>query len=189
MKELEAQLAKKLVEDEADVASYFKLREQLTNLSKDFHSWLIKPQYLVKFLQPGRLVRVKYEEKDFGFGVVAGFKKKAVNKRANPAADADGPDQASSYIVDVLLRVTPETAKSQSPQSLVPAPGNLEGDSSSSASKGIMVVVSIDPTLIQQISSIRIFIPKDIRPLDSRIAVFKNVQVMEFVSGDILLRP
>jgi hypothetical protein len=43
-----------------------------------FYFRLVKPQYLVPFLQPGRLVRVKQADKDFGFGVVINFKKKAV---------------------------------------------------------------------------------------------------------------
>ena len=43
-----------------------------------FFNRLVKPQYLVPFLQPGRLVRVKQGEKDFGLGVIISFKKLTV---------------------------------------------------------------------------------------------------------------
>ena len=42
-----------------EVSSYSRLRDQLTNLGREFHSWLTKPQYIAPFLQPGRLVRIK----------------------------------------------------------------------------------------------------------------------------------
>ncbi len=64
------------VENESDVAAYFRLREQLSLLGEEFHSWLVKPQYIVPFLQPGRLVNIKHGDKDFGYGAVVNFKKK-----------------------------------------------------------------------------------------------------------------
>ena len=76
-KELEQKVASISLEDEKEVMGYYNLREQLSNLSKQFQSWLVKPQYLVPFLQPGRLVSVKHGDKDFDFGVVISFKKKS----------------------------------------------------------------------------------------------------------------
>ena len=40
------------------MASYYKIRQQLDNLSKELLSFIQKPQYLLPFLQPGRLVKV-----------------------------------------------------------------------------------------------------------------------------------
>lgn len=45
------------------------------------------------------------------------------------------------------------------------------------ASSGVMEVVPIDPELIQQISSVKLFIPNDLRSSDNRKAVFKSIQV------------
>jgi len=78
VKDLEVEVSKISIPDEAEVESYFRLREQLSHMAEEFRSWLIKPQYLTPFLQPGRLVRVKQQDKDFGFGVIINFKKKAV---------------------------------------------------------------------------------------------------------------
>lgn len=71
-------------ENEGDVTSYYRLREQLSGLEKDFHSWLVKPQFIVPYLQSGRLVSVKHGDKDFGFGAVVSFKKRHPKEMQNP---------------------------------------------------------------------------------------------------------
>ena len=43
---------------ESQVASYYHIREELTLLGKQFQTYLTKPQYIVPFLQPGRMVKV-----------------------------------------------------------------------------------------------------------------------------------
>ena len=160
-KNLEERVALCKIEDEAEVASYYRLRDQLTNLGAEFHTWLVRPQYLVPFLQPGRLVYVKHGDKDFGYGAIVNWKRKAPKEKDNPMED-------SQYVIDVLLYVTNETAKSQSTFDLMPAKNE--------AKPGIMEVVSIEPNLIQQISSIRIFIPQDIRPKENRKSVYKSIE-------------
>ncbi len=47
MKDLELKVKEMTIKDEEEVASYYRLREQLKILGEEFHSWLIKPQYLV----------------------------------------------------------------------------------------------------------------------------------------------
>lgn len=41
------------------ISSYHDIREQLERLSTEFRSFLTKPEYLLPFLQPGRLVKVR----------------------------------------------------------------------------------------------------------------------------------
>ncbi len=176
VKDLEVKAADTVIDDEAEVTSYYRLREQLTNLGKQFQSWLVRPQYLVPFLQPGRLVSVKHESKDFGIGAVVSFKKKGLKEKENPM------EEDCSYTIDVLLHVSTETSKSQSTLNLMPPP---------TGEKGTMVVVPIHPSLIQQISKIRIFMPKDIRPSDNRKAVLKSIEQVQkrFDSNMPLLDP
>ena len=88
VKELEGQMEAFEIQDESEVMSYYRLREQLSNLSQEFQSWLVKPQYLVPFLQAGRLVRIKHQDKDFGYGTVLSFKKKAIQGK-NPMKEGD----------------------------------------------------------------------------------------------------
>lgn len=75
LNDLETKIKSTVVENEEEVKSYFKLREQLQLLGQEFHSWLVKPQYLIPFAQPGRLVSVKHGDNDFGWGVIVNFKK------------------------------------------------------------------------------------------------------------------
>lgn len=61
MKTAQEEYDKLTIEKEAQVASYYSIREQLDQLGKQFQSYLTKPTYLVPFLQPGRLIRVGYK--------------------------------------------------------------------------------------------------------------------------------
>lgn len=47
-----------VIPKESQLASYYNIRQQLQLLSTQFQSYLTKPEYLVPFLQPGRLVKV-----------------------------------------------------------------------------------------------------------------------------------
>ena len=51
------------IQDESEVMSYYRLREQLSNLSQEFQSWLVKPQYLVPFLQAGNFFKLIFQKK------------------------------------------------------------------------------------------------------------------------------
>ncbi|QQP38558.1 Superkiller viralicidic activity 2like 2like, partial [Caligus rogercresseyi] len=163
-KALEEKLEAVKIVDEEEISSYYCLKEQLKSLSNEFHDWLVKPQYVVPFLQAGRLVSVKHGSKDFGFGAVVNFRKMSGDKKANPAEGG----QNVVYIVDTLLHVTKETSKCKSTYDLEPLPHSEKG--------GEMIVVPIKLELIQKISSVRIFMPKDIRPIENRCAVLKSIQ-------------
>ena len=179
---LEKKVGQFSIENEDEVASYYKLGELISGLSKELTSWLVKPQYLVPFLQPGRLVSVKHGDKDFGWGAVINFKKvtPSVDKSKNPVTAAT-EEPAATYVVDVLLHVTTETSKSTSTAELMPVPVG--------GKKGTMVVVPIESNLINRISSIKLFLPKDLRSPDDRKSVLKKIeQVKTFEERNLLFR-
>merc|ERR1712029_785884 len=163
---LEKKVGQLSIENEDEVASYYKLGELISGLSKEPTSWLVKPQYLVPFLQPGRLVSVRHGDKDFGWGAVINFKKQTptLDKGKNPTAE----EAPTTYVVDVLLHVTTETSKSTSTSELMPVPVGGQ--------KGTMVVVPIESNLINRISSIKLFLPKDLRSPDDRKSVLKKIE-------------
>merc|ERR1711864_10052 len=101
-------------------------------------------------------------------------------KRQRPEGDASLEDD--SYVVDVLPHVTKETAKSRIPSELLAVPPGEKGE---------MVVIPLLLPLVQQISSVRLFIPSDLRPLDNRMAVLKSIQEVKkrFPKGVPLLDP
>ena len=64
------------------------------------------------------------------------------------------------------FQVSEETSKSQNTLSLMPPAKN---------DKGVPIVVPIHPSLIQQISSVKLNMPRDIRSLDHRRIVQKSI--------------
>ena len=58
VKALEKKHAAMTIDREEEIASYHKLRQQLHGLEKEMQRYLQKPQYILPFLQPGRLIKV-----------------------------------------------------------------------------------------------------------------------------------
>ncbi|KMQ86593.1 superkiller viralicidic activity 2-like 2 protein [Lasius niger] len=150
-----------------EISSYHDIREQLDRLSGEFRSFLTQPEYLVPFLQPGRLVRNECET--FDWGIIVNFKKK--NPR-NPVKDK------TIIVIDILLHVSKDSKEG------TPIPCR-EGE------EGEMEVVPVLHNLISQISSLRLYYPKDLRPSDNRKSVLKTIREVKkrFPDGPPLLNP
>lgn len=172
VQEKQQQVDKIKVNEEHSVASYHHIRDQLDSLGKQFRKWISKPEYLVPYLQPGRLVKVQNETDEFDWGIVVNFKKQTNN--------AKNPLKAETVvIIDVLLYVTEESAKKDEPKPC------------KSGQKGNMEVVPVVHKLISQISSLRVYYPNDLRPADNRRSVLKTINEVKkrFPKGPPLLNP
>lgn len=111
------------------------------------------PIHAVPFLQPGRLVHVTDGTQDWGWGAIVNFhKKKNVDKAAAESSD---------YIVDILLNCSTTNTK-------VPTPAQ-DG-------KGAYQVVPVLLSLFNRISSLRIFIPSDLRSAENRNSVGMSIR-------------
>ena len=65
-----------VIPDEQLVAEYYEYRQQLDQMGQDFRDVITHPNYSLPFLQPGRLVKVKYQKLDFGWGVIINYSKR-----------------------------------------------------------------------------------------------------------------
>jgi len=65
-----------VIADEAQIAEYYEIRQQLDQMTADFRQVVTHPTYSLPFLQPGRLVKIKYGKLDFGWGVIVNFQKR-----------------------------------------------------------------------------------------------------------------
>ncbi|KAL5016577.1 hypothetical protein ScPMuIL_006166 [Solemya velum] len=175
LKSTEGEYNKMKIPSEELVASYYKIRQQLENLGKDLIGYIQNPQYLLPFLQPGRLIQVKNKEDDFGWGVVVNIQKKANQSKT---ALEDGP----LYIADVLLYLTRDSARRNVTADIKPCPLNEKGE---------MQVVPVMVHLIQAVSAVRQYIPQDLRSLDNRQSVLKSLQEIQkrFPDGLPVLDP
>ncbi|XP_069483381.1 exosome RNA helicase MTR4 isoform X1 [Ambystoma mexicanum] len=163
------------IPNEESVVTYYKIRQQLAKLSKEIEEYIHKPKYCLPFLQPGRLVKVTHEDEDFGWGVVVNFSKKSNVKQSSGELDP-------LYVVEVLLHCSKESVKNAATEAAKPAKPEEKGE---------MQVVPVLLHLLSSISSVRLYIPKDLRPVDNRQSVLKSIQEVQkrFPDGVPLLDP
>ncbi|CAH1772734.1 unnamed protein product [Owenia fusiformis] len=174
-KKLEEDYSKTTVANEDQVKAYYRIRQQLTHLAKELQEFIHKPQYLLPFLQPGRLVQVVNGEMEFGWCVVVNFQKKA-NQSKNPQASEP------VYVAEVLAYLDKEVANSGVSSDIKPC---AKGE------KGEMQVIPVMTHLITSISAVRLYVPQDLRPPDNRQSVYKSIQEVckRFPNGLPLLDP
>uniref|UniRef100_A0A8B9G181 RNA helicase n=1 Tax=Amazona collaria TaxID=241587 RepID=A0A8B9G181_9PSIT len=118
---LEKQYNKILIPNEENVVIYYKIRQQLAKMSKEIEQYVHKPKYCLPFLQPGRLVKVKSEDDNVGWGVVVNFSKKS-NAKPN-CAELD-----SLYVVEVLLYCSKDSLKNSTTESAKPISLDEKGE-------------------------------------------------------------
>ncbi|KAF3701915.1 Superkiller viralicidic activity 2-like 2 [Channa argus] len=174
IKKLEEQYHALEIPNEESVVTYFKIRQQLAKLGKEIQEFIHKPKYCLPFLQPGRLVKVKNEDSDFGWGVVVNFSKKTNVKTST--------ESEPLYVVEALLHCTKESVKDAATEAAKPAAAGENGE---------MQVVPVMLHLLTAISSVRLLIPRDLRPYDNRQLMLKSIQEVQkrFPDGIPLLDP
>ncbi|KAG8519796.1 Exosome RNA helicase MTR4, partial [Galemys pyrenaicus] len=206
VKNSEQQYNKIVIPNEESVIIYYKIRQQLSKLGKEIEEYIHKPKYCLPFLQPGRLVKVKNEGDDFGWGVVVNFSKKSNVKPNSGELDP-------LYVVEVLLRCSKESLKNSATEAAKPAKPDEKGEMQVNILFFIFrflifcelfvitrfpkcgnkhtVVVPVLVHLLSAISSVRLYIPKDLRPVDNRQSVLKSIQEVQkrFPDGVPLLDP
>ena len=171
------------IEDEGLIREYYDLRMQLAIYTKDMRDVINHPNYCLPFMQPGRLVRIKHIDHDFGWGAVVNF----TPRKAGRDQKAEDITPQQSYIIDVLLQVA-ETSSNGTrthqdlPQGVRPA---LDGERSK------MEVVPILLSCIESIGHVRIFLPADLKSADQRNTARKSIDEVKrrFPDGIAVLDP
>lgn len=173
------------IEDEAVIAEYYKVRQQLEKHANDMRSFINHPSHCLPFLQPGRLVRVKHDNFDFGWGCVVNYQKR-LDKGRNAEKDGGDIPPQQQYIVDVLLYCGSGSSVAKN------ADGSTSGIRPAAPDeKGEMLVVPVLLSTLDGISHIRIFLPKDLKPAEQRHNVYKSILEIKkrFPDGIALLDP
>ena len=171
------------IADEATIKEYYDLRQQITSYTKDMRDVINHPNYCLQFMQPGRVVHIKYLDNDFGWGAVVKF----TARRPAKGQTADDYPPQQSYILDVLLNISDSSSvgtqtNTDLPQGIRPP---TEGE------KGRMEVVPVLLSCIEAIGHVRIFLPKDLIPADQRNTVRKSLEEVKrrFPDGIAILDP
>ncbi|PVI07872.1 antiviral helicase [Periconia macrospinosa] len=180
LQDLENERAQMVITDETSIKEYYQLRQQLDNHTKDMRDVIMHPNYCLQFLQPGRLIKVKYKDYDFGWGAVVEFKVRKANKGDNIPAQ-------ESYLVEALLLVAsdvthvPHSNGDLPPGVRPPPPGD----------KGKMETVPIVLNCIESIGHLRVFLPNRVDTTESKAKVRKALDEVKkrFPDGIAILDP
>jgi ATP-dependent RNA helicase DOB1 len=108
------------IDCEGQIASYYNIRQQLDKLGVQFRNYITKPNYLIPFLQPGRLVKIKIDETEYDWGAVVNFKKVSENIPGRKGARANPATTSTKVQVDLLLHVISEDASGD--KEIIPKP-------------------------------------------------------------------
>ncbi|KAI0071672.1 antiviral helicase [Panus rudis PR-1116 ss-1] len=178
-----------VIPDEPLVAEYYEYRQQLDQMAQDFKEVITHPNYSLPFLQPGRLVKVKYQKLDFGWGVVINYQKRLPPKN-RPIPQVEELPPHEQYVVDVLLYCSSNSSVPKVPSAATtPTPGDVQP--CPSGQKGTPLVVPVLLSTIEAISHLRLVLPKDMRGSQARETVWKGVLEVQrrFPKGIALLDP
>ena len=140
------------------------------------------PNYSLQFMQPGRLVRIKHNGIDFGWGAVVNFTER---RQSRDQREPFKPHER--YVLDVILAVADDSSNGTRthhdlPPGVIPA---KEGEKSS------MQVVPVLLKCLESISHLRIFLPDDLKTQDQRNSVQKALHEVKrrFPDGIAVLDP
>lgn len=158
-------MEKMKITDEDTIREYYDLRKQIETYSEDMKSVIQHPNYSLPFMQPGRLVRIKYQDMDFGWGAVVNFVERKFGKNDKPK---DVTPQ-ESYIIDTLLLVA--DTSSSATRSYQNMPSGIRPPAQ--GEKGQMQVVPCMLTCVDSIGHVRVILPKDLKPAEDRNHVKK----------------
>jgi ATP-dependent RNA helicase DOB1 len=207
----EAAAAGKDIEDEAAVGEYFQLCEAMDGVKGALRAIVTTPANALPFLQPGRLVRVQDGDADWGWGVLVDFTRQVSGVGALGGADGPGAGGLSGTGQNVVLRVLLHAAPEGAGGSGAGAAASAAASSSSSSSSASLARRALKPAsaaeiaagtscfevlplllpLVSAISTVRMHVPKDIRPRDARDAMAERIRevLRRFPQGPPLLDP
>ncbi|KAF4150620.1 DSHCT domain-containing protein [Phytophthora infestans] len=184
-----------VIKNEEEVAQYYYLSRSLVRLKEEFLAIRNKPDHVTRFLNGGRLVKLYSPDSDDGtskpkwdWGVIVNF----TTKNASDSTCAT-PDTVVHVLLNCLnnSNVTSNDATNGSTVAELPtpAPENMMGLSTSATYE--MKICPVPLEMLDLISSLRVYIPKDLRTLESRQAVGKSVKevLRRFPQGVPLLDP
>jgi ATP-dependent RNA helicase DOB1 len=168
MRELENARDAIELQDEPIVRDYYDIRQQLTTYGKQMREVITDPVHCIPFMQPGRLVRIKHKDYDFGWGAVVSF----AERKPGRGESKDDIKPQQSFVLDVLLAVASDVSvgtrtNDDLPPGVRPPP---EGD------EGKMEVVPVLLSCVDSIGLVRIYLESDLRSSEQRNKVHRKLE-------------
>ena len=178
--ELEAEKANFDIADEGLVKECYDLRQQLKTYTQDMRDVINHPNYCLQFMQPGRLVKIRYQDQDYGWGAVVNFTAVKLDRGLRQEHELKPQE---SYIIDVLLQVADsKTTRREFLNGIQPP---AEGE------QGKIDAVPVMLKCIEMIGHVRLFLPEDLRTQEQKNKVRKMLDEVHrrFPDGIAVLDP
>ena len=156
-----------VVEEESVVATYHAWDSQLKQSIAERNAILRHPDYCLPFLQPGRLLFLKNDDLEWGWGVLIRFRR-PLNTDNISEAPIGVPNSISPYILDVLISVCKDDSGS-----IIPISQSGSGISEE------MHVVTFHLSVLWDLSAIRVNLPKDLKKDSTRASVKRSMGELE----------
>jgi ATP-dependent RNA helicase DOB1 len=158
---IDAERSELVVAGETAVKEYAELRAGIAECEKEMLVHIVEPARALSFLKPGRMIRVRDGDTDWGWGVVVNV--------VNVGTDGGGgAGNVSSYVVDALLQCAPGATEGR----LAPAPRAADDKKGQLAEEGCTVeVIPVALKLVAGFSAIRLTLPDDLRQRHARESV------------------
>ncbi|PVU99368.1 hypothetical protein BB559_000780 [Furculomyces boomerangus] len=176
----------KLLENEPEAKRFYELRNQLEIMKNDIRNVVMHPSNALPFLQSGRLAHLSVDSTDFGWGIIVGFEKAVIKEKRRMNSSETEPE----YIVDILVHCKRVDGDYDGPtietnQQLSVRPCDITDNS------GETIVVPVLLKCIQELSSVRMFLPKSLTKASERNDMRKKLIEVEkrFKSSVPLLDP
>ncbi|CAG7930396.1 unnamed protein product [Penicillium olsonii] len=182
LQELEDKRQNMNIADEGTVREYYDLRKQLDGFADDVQHVTSHPNYALAFLQTGRLVHLKYQDADYGWGVVVTTKKRAQGKH-----DTQKLTDHQTHVIDVLVNLA--QGPSVGTKSFQDIPSAIRPAQEGEESRQEVIPVTL--SCVRELSHARLRLPNDITGKDARKGVMANVAEVKrrFPDGLPLLDP
>ena len=178
--ELEAEKANFDIADEGLVKECYDLRQQLKTYTQDMRDVINHPNYCLQFMQPGRLVKIRYQDQDYGWGAVVNFTAVKLDRGQRQEQELKPQE---SYIIDVLLQVAESKTNRHEYLNGIQPPA--EGE------QGKIDAVPVMLKCIEMIGHVRLFLPEDLRTQEQKNKVRKMLDEVHrrFPDGIAVLDP
>lgn len=158
------------VDDEFLVKEYYDLKKQLSTYYEDVRRVVTHPGHILPFLQPGRVVRIKIGQHDYGWGMVASFSKRT-NKRNPLQVFTDHEAYLVSVFVCTMFVDAPvnliKPFNPEFPEGIRPATGEEKA-------RAEYIPVTLDSILA--ISSVRLKVPDDSKSSAAKRTLVRTIK-------------
>lgn len=170
IQELQEEVASSHIDHYDDIKEYYDLKQQLIRYKEDERKIITHPSHILPHLKSGRIINVRVGSQNFGWAIVIDYHKRNRQRRSS-----ENYSDHDSYLVDVFVNTMFEDAPLKLVKTFSPLlPSGVRP--AKEGEKSTMAIIPITLNSIQEISSCRSIMPKDIKNARSQKTLDKALK-------------